>query len=495
MLRALVRSVLLALAAAIPAFCAAQQAGSTGAATSPPAVGSPSAQLPGGALPGGVEPIPGLTGADTGLGPMPADYTRYGVAAGIGASDNINLSATQRKAQALTAANFFFDLIRTGSRLQLSALGNFSDIDYLEHAYGNQVLGRFDGIANLDIWKNHLKWLVRDDYGDTQVDIQEALTPRNLQRVNVFSTGPDLMLRPTISSFVELQGLYSRSAYQTSPFDGQSEMGSFTLGHEFSPSSSLSLVGQVQQEHFEDRLVNTNYEIRRYFGHYELKGARTHVDLRGGLGQSNDTGSWKSSPIVGLSITRDISPYSSISLSGGRDYSNATKSFAALASSLTGDITVGPAAQTTANAVRTYGNASWGFHRLRTTFDVYGGWERNEYARGSQFDVIRSDVGLRLGRRLSQRFSANILASAYRARYVEQAFTDTIGTLGGNLIYRPGKWVVISGRYDHQFRRPSGGVSHDLGYDENRVFIMIGYYPHSSGTGAPGESGMGGGIP
>ncbi len=148
--------------------------------------------------------------------------------------------------------NGFFDLIRSGSHFDLNAVGNFSDTDYLEGAYSNQVLGRFDGLADVTLWDRHFKWLVRDDYGDQQIDVLQSLTPMNLQRVNVFSTGPDLKLDPTPTSFVELQGIYSRNTWQDEPFSGNTESGTVTVGHQFSPASTISLVGQVQEERFDE---------------------------------------------------------------------------------------------------------------------------------------------------------------------------------------------------------------------------------------------------
>lgn len=490
------RYILLAFVLTAPALCLAQETGSATPTASAPATGGvPAAEFSGATLPSASVPIAGLTGAAaTGLTPMPAEYTDYGASVGLGGTDNVNASATDRKAQALAAANLFFDLIRTGSRLEMNAVGNFSDIDYLEHAYGNQLLGRFDGFANLTLWKRHLNWVVRDDFGDSQIDVLQALRPINVQRINVFSTGPDLMLQPTISSFVELQGLYSRNTYQDSPFSGNSETGTFTLGHQLSPSATISLVGQIRQERFDNTSVNANYQVRQYYGHYAVKGARTAIDLQGGLDQANDRGSWESSPLVRLSITRNVSPFSSISLSGGRDYNNAMGSFASLAASATGGIPVASATQTTANALQSYGNVAWGFHRLRTTINLSGGWERNSYDRQSIFDVDRTDVSLSLGRQLTRKLSADIIGTVDRSRYTNQGFTQNYGTAGGGLVYRPGAWIVIYGRYDHQFLHATG-VTRGLGYDENRVYVMIGYYPHSSGTGAPGEGGMGeGGI-
>ncbi|HEV2268332.1 MAG TPA: hypothetical protein VGR92_02640 [Steroidobacteraceae bacterium] len=503
---ALRRSLLLALALAAPALCLGQEAGSTGAnpsetpSTSTPAASTPgtgampAAQVPGAVLPGLVLPSPGL-GA-MGFTPLPADYTNYGASVGMGETDNVNLSATNPRSQTLASTNLFFDLIRSGSRLDLDAAGNFSDTDYLEGAYGNKVLGRFDGLANLVLWPHHLTWLVREDYGDQQVNLLQSLTPANVQAVNVFTTGPGLTLQPTLTSFVQLQGLYSRNTWQDSPFSGNTESGTLTVGHEFSPASSISLVGQVQQERFDNRTANIDYQVREYYAHYTAQEVRTRLDFQGGVAQANDTGSWTSSPLVRLSLGRNLTPYSTVSIAGGRDYSNAMSNFASLDSGVTSGIPIGSATQTTGNALHTYGNVRWGYQRLRTDISFYGGWERRAYDVQSKFNFTQTDVGLSLGRQIAPRLSANIAVTVDRGQYGTQGFTNNYGTGSAGVVYHPGTWLVIYGRYDHQFRR-SSGLTQGLGYDENRVFVMIGYYPHSSGTGLPKQMGVSGvsGIP
>jgi Putative beta-barrel porin 2 len=496
------RSLLLALALSAPLLCLGQEAGSGADTSTPtsnvppassaPAVGAPAAVLPDASLPGAVVPMPGLGGPGaTGLTALPAAYTNYGVSAGLGESDNVNLSPTHPKAQTLAAANLFFDLIRSGSRLDLTAIGNFSDTDYLEGAYSNQVLGRFDGLANVTLLEHHLKWLVRDDYGDSQIDVLQSLTPLNLQRINVFSTGPDLTLEPTLSTFVEVQGLYSRNTWEDSPFSGNTETGTATVGDQLSPAASLSLVAEVQQQRFDDSSVNTDYQVHEYYGHYAARAARTRLDLQAGVAQANDSGSWTSSPLVRLSVSRNVSPFSTLSLAGGRDFSNAAGSFASLAGGVTSGIPVGAGTQTAGNAVHTYGNLTWGYRRLRTSVNLIGGWERRDYDVQSKFNFALTDIGLTVRRELTPQLSANITATLDRAQYDNQGFTNNYGTAGAGVIYRPGTWVVIYGRYDHQFRN-SSGLARDLGYDENRIFVMVGYYPHSSGTGLPQQMGGGG---
>jgi hypothetical protein len=449
--------------------------------------------LPGALLPGGV--FPGE--ATTGLGAPPAELVRYGIAAGIGETDNVFLSSVNPKSQTLAAADLDFDLRRTGSRLDASALGNFTDIDFLQGAYGNQVLGRFDGLATAKLWSDRLKWLVADDYGEEQTDPFAPITPVNLQRVNVFRTGPDLTLRPSYASFVHLDAYYSQLSYQKSPFDGHNLVGGVELGRQLSSLSSLSLVVQAEELRFDNTTINTDYDRREAYGRYFIQGARTSLDAQLGATQANDVGSsWRTSPLARLKLTRRVSPFSLLTLAGGREYTDAGGSFSSLTAGAGGGIVVGPVVQTTANYLRNYGSAGWLFARLRTTLSATVNWERDTYAAQSIFNATRADLGFNLGRSITTKLSANITGTLDRYEYLNQGFTDKFGTIGGGLAYRPGRWFVVYARYDHAFRRASGTASQGFAgpdYDENRVFIMVGYRPHSDTE--PGQESALGGVP
>jgi len=448
---------------------------------------------PGAALPGAT--LPGETAME--IGPEPAELARYGIAVGLGESDNINLSQTNPKSQTIAATDLDFDLKRTGSRLDASALGNFTDLDYLEGAYSNQVLGRFDGLADAKLWSDRLKWVVADDYGEEQSDPFAAVTPVNLQRVNVFSTGPDLTLRPSYSTFVKLDARYSQISYQTSPFDGHNLVGSAAVGRQLSALSSLSLVVEAEEVRFKNTAVNTDFDRREAYARYFINGARTSIDAQLGVTQANDVASsWKTSPLVRLLLTRQVSPFSMVSLAGGREFTDAAGSFASLTSGAGGGIAVAPVTQTTANYQRTYGSAGWEYTRLRTSLGFTGGWERDEYDTQTVFDVTREELGFNLGRAITTQLAVNLAGSAERYSYVNQGFTDKFGRVGGGVTYRPGRWFIVYARYDHAFRRASGVPLLGLGssgYDENRIFIMVGYRPHSADmeqqSGAPGYGG------
>jgi hypothetical protein len=489
------RFILTALAVVSPAISLAQNASPEGAAAVPPVQAVPGVGAPGAALPGVLTPgavFPG-EGASTEPGSQPADLTLYGLAAGIGETDNVYLQSTNPKAQTLAATDLDFDLRRSGSRLDASALGDFTDLNFLQGAYSNQILGRFDGLATAKLWSDRLRWDVADHYGEEQTDPFAAITPVNLERVNVFTTGPDLTLRPSYSTFIDLSAHYSQLSYQTSPFDGHNLTGGAEFGRQLSALSSLSLVVQAEELRFNNTTVNTDYDRREVHGRYFVQGARTSIDAQLGATQANDVGSsWKTSPLVRLSLTRRVSPFSLLTIAGGREYTDAGGSFSSLTSGAGGGIVVAPVTQTTANYLRNYGSAGWQFARQRTTLSATVNWEHDAYQAEPVFDDKRASIGVNVGRTITTKLSANISGTLDRYEYLNQGFTDKFGTIGGGVAYRPGRWFVVYARYDHSFRRSSGNPSAAFTgphYDENRVFVMVGYSPH-----ADTESGQGSGF-
>jgi hypothetical protein len=491
--RALVRRLAAsALALAAPALAFGQTVPQQGSATVPPVqavpgVGSVGASLPGSGM-GGAAAIP------TGTAPVPAELTHYGIAAGVGETDNVSLSSTHPKSQTIAAANLNFDLRRSGSLLDASALGNFTDLDYLQGAYSNQVLGRFDGLANAKLWSNRLTWMAAEDFGEQQIDPFAAIVPSELQRVNVFTTGPDLTLHPSYTTFVTLDARYSNVSYQTSPFDSRNLSASAAFGHQISPLSSLSVVVQAEQLRFNNTQLNTNYSRREAYGRYRIRGARTSIEAQLGATQADDVGYWKTSPLARLELTRRISPFSVVTLAGGREFTDTGGSFASLRAGAGGGIAVAAASQSTGNYLRNYGSAGWQFARLRTTLGLTADWEHDAYDRQSQFDTTREDLALNLGRSLTPKLSVSLTGTVDRYDYSHQGFVNRFGTADATLTYRPGRWLVVYAQYEHAFSSTGGARALLLGptgYDENRVFIMVGYRPHSD-TEPAGAAGFGG---
>jgi hypothetical protein len=121
-----------------------------------------------------------------------AETLNYGVDAGVGESDNVTLVASGKVSQTMALADVDFDFKEQSRRLDVDAKGYFTFLDYLQHAYSSQLIGRFDGAAHLALIPERLTWVLQDDFGQAALDPYTPLTPTNLENVNYLSTGPDL---------------------------------------------------------------------------------------------------------------------------------------------------------------------------------------------------------------------------------------------------------------------------------------------------------------
>ena len=423
----------------------------------------------------------------------------YGADAGIGEADNINLTPTNKVSQTIALVDLDFETKERSERLDADAHGAFSYLDFLQGAYGSELLGRFDGKAELALIQDRLIWRFDDHFGQAQLDPFAAVTPTNQENVNVFSTGPQLELRFGPTVFLNAGARYTRTDYQTSPFDSNRFEGDLAVGTNLSSRSSASVDGSFERVLFtttviDGILVNTNFNRSSVFGHYELDGARTTLIANVGVtkvdqGSDSDTG-----PSAKLQVARKLSSASKLTFTLGRDLTDASAGFGNLQAGAIPVVGTAPAAQQLLNYTVTYATGEWSYQRNRTGIYVSANWERDQYSSQPQLDLARSQLQFRFNRQLTRRFSADFSASIGRVTYpnpnllevnepqpiltnsAASGFAETDGRIGTNLTYHYGKGLEILLRYDHTTRIVSG-VASGTGYQDNRIFLTVGYRP------------------
>ncbi len=159
-----------------------------------------------------------------------AETLTYGVDAGVGETDNVTMVHGGKVSQTMAVADADFDYHEQSSRLNVDAKGNFTFLDYLQNAYHDELLGRFDGNANLALIPEKLTWMLQDNFGKMAIDPFTPVTPTNIENVNYVSTGPDLALRFGGLSFLNISARVSRVQYQTSPFSSDQGLVSVAWG-------------------------------------------------------------------------------------------------------------------------------------------------------------------------------------------------------------------------------------------------------------------------
>jgi hypothetical protein len=421
-------------------------------------------------------------------GATPAQGTRaqsltYGADVGIGESDNVTLVDTNKVTQTMAIADLDFDLKEQSRRFDVDAKGNFSYLDYLQNAYDNQLVGRFDGRADVSLIPEHVTWVLTESFGQAQIDPFEAVVPTNLENVNYVATGPDFAFRLGPTVFLDLSARYAKTTYQTDPFDSNVINASVALGRALSAQSSISINGSFERSLFENTEVNTDFDRSSVFAHYEIQGARTNLTANLGATKVDQGLVSFTGPVAKLQLSRKLSSVSTLTFTVERDITDGSAAFGSLQSGAIGGIVTAPAAVSQSNYTVTSGSVGWEYARNRTTIGVTGSWEKDSYDGLPLLDVTRGSAEFKFERRLTSVFTGQLIGRLYRSDYANTDFSETDGLVGAALIFRKGRGLEIKLRYDHSSRNASGpgvvpGVSN--GYSENRAFLTIGYRPRTA---------------
>jgi hypothetical protein len=412
-----------------------------------------------------------------------AQNLNYGVDAGVAETDNVTLVSSHTVSQTIAIADLDFDFKQQTRLLDADVKGNFSYLDYLQHAYDRQLLGRFDGSGRFAIIPERLTWVLQDDFGQSVLDPFTPTTPNNLENVNYFSTGPDLAVRVGATGFLNASARYARTSYGTSPFNSNRLQGSLAWGLQLSARSTISLNADTERVLFQNTVLNTDFDRTNAFVRYTLQGARTEFSADLGatrISQSNDS---TSGALAKVELSRKISSAAKLTLSGGHILTDASTSFSSLQSGAIGVVGTAAAAVTSDSYTSNYATAGWQYRRGRTTLGLSGRWEKDNYAAQPLLDVTRSGGELRAARQVTRAFNAELLGRYFKTDYAHNFVTGPATSpqfddelVAAVLTWRYGRGLEVKLRLEHDARVTT---SLDDAYKDNRAFLTVGYRPNS----------------
>lgn len=415
-----------------------------------------------------------------------ADFFTLGVDVGVGASDNIYEVQSPRTSEIMPTAGFDVALHREGTVLDADVTGLFSYYDYVHDSYSNDVFGRLDGTVKLSLVPEKLVWVVQDSFGQEALNLFQPNNPGNREYVNFVSTGPDLSLRLGEQGFIRLGARYANVHYQTSPLDSNRPSETFAIGRELSANSALSLNVDAEQVRFDNTTQttiingvtyppNVDFDRREAYLRYEARGARTTLAVNLGATQTEEATGWHSRPLLELDLTRRMTPYTSLSLSAGQQFTDAAEGFRNLQPGATGGIVLAPVAGAYDSYVARYVSGGWRLERDRTTVALSDRYEEDLHSVDSNFDAKRNDLELNIGRRLTPMVGVQLLGSMITDNYYNQHFESNDHLAGAALVVQPARKVEVRLLYDHVWRTASGVGSTTFG--ENRIFLLLTYRP------------------
>lgn len=397
-------------------------------------------------------------------------------------NDNVLLSETDPISDTIATPALGFDLRNDGSAVQARLAGVVEHRNYLENAYGSELLAEFDGMLNWVAIPGRLHFVVQDRLTVQPVSLAAPDAPSNRQQINVFAAGPTLFFRlgPTVNGQAELRYI-DTWAEDTAGFDSQRLSLALRGAKQLGPGSTLSANLQAQRVDIEDAGLAPDYD--RYDAFLRWRRNLRSFDLEFDAGYSwldFDDGGSRSSPLLRAMAAWRTSERTSLAATAMRRFSDTAESLIEPVG-LDGSIpapTLPPGAISGDAAINalpyreTSVELTWAYEGVRANFAAGPFHRRLDYVADDGPDQTGRGVQLGFGWRLSSNHRLEIESRIERLRFLETGIENDTRYLAAFLhrSYTP-HWSSRMGYTRYERDSSETGLS----ADQNIWYVAVTY--------------------
>jgi len=394
------------------------------------------------------------------------------IAAGLIETDNVERTAIDPMSDTIEEVSADVALHEQTRRLDADVLSNLQYLNFSHDIYPHEVVGNFIGSSIFAILPKEFEWVALDNFGQQQLDPTIAITPANLENINYFSTGPNLLIPFSSLLHGQVSVRFSNVYYQTSDLNNNRGDASVALVRPLSATSNVSLNVAAERVLYNDSAANPDYTTQEAYLRYDAEGARSKLAVDLGYDDVKGLGSTGAGPLVHVDAIRVLSPSSRLELSVGQDISD-TSNLLRQMQSLNGLAVNASYLQAADDPfINRYARAAWQFDRNRTSvnFDVAVYQERHLEDPSLNQVRTQSDVGVR--RNLAPSLTAAVGASYARGTFTTSAASYRNLTASAGLDWRIGRHLDVRAEYDRFDQRADVMTNQ---YTENRIGLTLGW--------------------
>jgi hypothetical protein len=413
---------------------------------------------------------------------LPAEQNTINFAfeAGAAVTDNIDRAEIDGSSQVISSAGVKFGIQESRRLLQAGVGGDFAYMHY----HGNvqdHLVGEANGQLRIAMVPERITWFLEDRFDQARRDLFAVPAPENLENINHFMTGPEVLIPIAATWDARLLAQYERLDYQKSPLDTTGYGGTLSILHRLSGNSEISI--SLESNRTEPKAQpGTSHTLHSAALGYVLGGQRTAVRIDAGVRKIEGG---RTGELVGVDITRMIGTMSGLQVRAGRKFGDNGDVLGLGGGYSSGAYDGEVLAQTTDPFTLDYASMAYGITGRFTTLNLEVEWNR-KYSALQELEAIKSvsfEAGLtrRFGRRLEGNISFGHTVNDFQ--YPESKdFRELTGRVG--LTWRAGQRVYasLSGQY-YQFKAERTPNS----VEERRLWLRLGYgdpFVHARGAAA-----------
>lgn len=252
----------------------------------------------------------------------------YSIGVSLEHSDNINYSSTDPVSQNVLIPRLDFRIDEQGSTFSANAAGSLEYRDYLGGAFSDEFRTLLAGEANWHISPERLDWYFADNASWQPINVLQSNAPGNQQQTNIFSTGPTLRTKFTDALRGRFDLRYTNS-YADTTKDFNSNRLSFlgSLLYRLDPADTLSASAATARTRYIETVSKPfDYDRHDVYAAFQrstrvltldVAAGYSWLDLRHGDGQSGS--------LLRGSLRWNPSPATSLGVSAGREYADASQ--------------------------------------------------------------------------------------------------------------------------------------------------------------------------
>lgn len=405
----------------------------------------------------------------------------YGVAVGVGTSDNIRRAPIGEENETILTTGVELGVLREEGRFLADVDVDLTYFEYQDESYDGEVTGSASADLRFLFVPGRFEWIMTENFGQSQLDPFSAITPDNRENVNYFTTGPEFVMRLGTAGSLTLFGRYSATSFEDTNFDDERLLGGLALGRDLTQRSRLSLNATAERVEFDDATAGSDYDRQSAFLRYDITGARTTIGAEVGYTEIHDGGTTNNSPLFELNVSRELSERAELTFSGGLRSSDAASALRAGTLTGGGGISRPDQVSTTDTFETRHATLGWHFAGRRTQFELSIGHEEDRYDSTALFDREWQFFQASASREITPRFHARIAGSLYSSNFSTTNQDDDETQYG---IYL--SWNIVGRLYVHldaeRFSRDSSDPLTE--FDESRAFLRFAWRNTGGGSGS-----------
>jgi hypothetical protein len=255
--------------------------------------------------------------------------SRLTVNVGAATTDNLGrVPDAARESESFAITGVDIGVLRESAGARIYVDGAIDYYAYDSDEFDNETAGAIDAGLSLRAIPDRFSWDFNERVEHTRIDPFSPAAPGNRERINLFSTGPRLNVPLGDASTFGVVGQFADRHYRESEsLDGPTRTITMRIARDLSELQRFGLVVAGRDMRFDDP-TQVPYEIHEAYLNYERSTASEgSFSVSGGRTRLQRENESDSAPYFEMIWSRNITPRSSFSFSGGQRLESPADSF------------------------------------------------------------------------------------------------------------------------------------------------------------------------